>query len=64
MSNPNPAQPARHPAPQQRSLHPSAESTGRTALVSMFPLHIETPPIPARPVHRPTTNHDSLHAGK
>lgn len=59
MSNPN----------RPRSVHPqvsrpAADTPGRTALVSMFPLHMDPPAAPTRPEHRTPQRPDSLNGGK
>lgn len=59
MSNPNRPQSV-HP----QGSRPAADTPGRTALVSMFPLHMEPPSAPARPEHRGPQRPESMNGGK
>ncbi len=55
-ANPNHAQPAQTRSP--------ADLPGRTALVSMFPLHMDPPSAPARPGPQGAPRPDGMQGGK
>lgn len=59
VSNANPSRPQSAPSVSR----PASDVPGRTALVSMFPLHMEPLPAPARPEHN-APRPDSMSGGK
>jgi hypothetical protein len=60
VSNANPNRPQSAPS----ASRPATDVPGRTALVSMFPLHMEPPSAPARPEHRGPQRPESMNGGK